>query len=64
MVIGGDVAIGVADQGLVAVTGGPAGLFDSAVACRDDRRAAGCRPVGAGMHAAEFQNGVAAHAET
>lgn len=64
VVIGRDVAIGMADQGLVTVTRGPSGLLDGAVARRDNRRTAGGGPVGAGMHAAELQNRVAAHAET
>ncbi len=39
MIVGGLVAIGVADDRLLAVAAGPAGLLDDAVAGGDDRRA-------------------------
>ena len=45
----GFIAVGVFDDGLVAIAIGPAGLFDYAAARSDDRRAARGGPVDAGM---------------
>ena len=65
VIVGRNIAIGVADQRLVAIAAGiPAGFFHDAVAGRDDRRAARGRPVNTGMHARKAEDRMAAHAET
>ena len=63
VIVGGLVAVGVADDRLAAIAARPARLLDHAVARGDDRRAARRRPVDAGMHAAVAQDRMAAHAE-
>ena len=51
VIVGGLVAIGVADDGLLAIAAGPAGLLDDAVAGGNDRRSDGGCPIDAGVHA-------------
>ena len=63
VVVGGLVAIGVADDGLLAVAAGPAGLLDDAVAGGDDRRSDRGRPVDAGVHADIAEDRMSARAE-
>ena len=63
VVIGGLVAVGVADDDLLAVAARPARLLDDAIAGGDDRGAHRGRPVDAGVHAHIAQYGVPAGAE-
>ena len=63
VIVGGLVAVGVADDRLLAVAAGPAGLLDDAVAGGDDRRAGGRRPVDAGVHLDIAEDRMAAAAE-
>ena len=63
MRIGGLIAVGVADHGLLAIAGRPACFLHCAIAGGQNRRAARCSPVHAPVHLAEFQDGVPSCAE-
>ena len=63
VVVGGLVAVGVAQRDRAAVAGARADLLHHAVAGRHDRRARRRRPVDAGMHAVAAHDRVPAHAE-